>query len=62
MTDPYVKQYEGSQSHLNNISPSEGLRLMKAFLTISSRDDRLKVISLAEMLAAGALPYAKNPD
>jgi len=41
MTDPSVEPQENS-GPLNAIDPSEGLRLMKAFLAIESTDDKVE--------------------
>lgn len=62
MTDPTLKDTELKRAGLDCPDPSEGLRLMRAFITIPSRDDRLKVIKLAELLAAGSPPGASIAD
>lgn len=58
MTDPTPEDIEKKPIESKGPDPSEGLRLMRAFIVIPSRDDRLKVIKLAELLAAGSPPNA----
>lgn len=62
MTDPTPEDTEKKSAESKGPDPSEGLRLMRAFLAISSRDERLQVIKLAEMLAAASLPSATVSD
>lgn len=61
MTDP-TQDAEKKRIALEGPDPSEGLRLMRAFVTIPSRGDRLQVITLAEMLAAASAPGASVAD
>lgn len=51
MTDPTPEDIEKKSTESKGPDPSEGLRLMRAFMAITSRDDRLQVIKLAEFLA-----------
>lgn len=51
MTDPTPKDIQKKPADSKVPDPSEGLRLMRAFMAITSRDDRLQVIKLAELLA-----------
>lgn len=62
MTNPTLKDTEKKQAKLEGPDPSEGLRLMRAFVAIPSRDDRLQVITLAEMLAAASPPGTSVTD
>lgn len=62
MTDPTLKGIEEKRIELEGPDPSEGLRLMRAFVAIPSRDDRLQVITLAEMLAAASPPNVSASD
>jgi len=62
MTDPTLKDTEKKRTELEGPDPSEGLRLMRAFVAIPSRDDRLQVITLAEMLAAASPSGASAAD
>lgn len=61
MTDP-TQDAKKKRIELEGSDPSEGLRLMRAFVAISSRDDRLQVITLAEMLAAASPRGASVAD
>lgn len=51
MTDPTPEDSKKKPAESKGPDPSEGLRLMRAFMAITSRDDRLQVIKLAELLA-----------
>lgn len=62
MTDPTPEDIEKKPAESKGPDPSEGLRLMRAFLAIPSRDERLQVIKLAEMLAAASPPSTTVPD
>lgn len=62
MTDPTFEDAEKKRTKLESTNPSEGLRLMRAFVAIPSRDDRLQVITLAEMLAAASHSGASAAD
>ncbi|TXH84775.1 MAG: hypothetical protein E6Q77_01905 [Rhizobium sp.] len=54
MTDHTLEDIEKKLAESKGPDPSEGLRLMRAFMTIRSRHGRLQVIKLAEMLAAAS--------
>lgn len=45
---------EGHSIDSEELDPSEGLRLMKAFVKIEHAQDRLRVITFAESLCAEA--------
>lgn len=62
MTDPTPEDIENKPVESKGPDPSEGLRLIRAFVTIPSRDDRLQVITLAEMLAAASATNATTSD
>lgn len=54
MTDPTPEDIQTKPGISEGPDPSEGLRLMRAFVAIPSRDERLQIIKLAEMLAAAS--------
>lgn len=62
MTDPTLKGTEDKRIEFEGPDPSEGVRLMRAFIAIRSRDDRLQVVTLAEMLAAASPPDPSVAD